>query len=356
MVPGVLEWRPAENLGVGMIPHSRPWIGVTERDAVDEVLRTNMFVGGNLSGRFGEVLAEGRGASFLFPSGRLAVRAALSALDLPSGAGVIVQTYVCDAVVWAIRAAGLTPVLCDTGPNWVATLETISAAMTPSCAAILLAPPFGLLQSAEPFRALGLPIIHDLCQASPAAVSKAPRDALGDLVALSFHPTKYICAAGGGAILDPRAAHGARLHLEESAIADIAPFSNIQVAMGLAQLARLPDFVARRDAILNLFLESLPKTVTKRLSAALDVNTGDLFRFVVDIGSRDFDQISLLFAEAGITARRGVDQLAHRISGLPDARFPNAVHCFDTTLSLPFYPALDEEDAQKIAATARQLL
>jgi len=339
-----------------MIPHSRPWIGLAEHDAVDEVLRSNMFVGGNLSGRFRAALAEVRGASFLFPSGRLALRAALSALDLPSGAGVIVQTYVCNAVVWAIRAAGLTPILCDTGPNWIATPNTISAAMTPSCAAILLAPPFGLLQSAEPFRVLGLPIIHDLCQASPAIVSKAPGDALGDLVTLSFHPTKYLCAAGGGAVVDPRVTYGARLRLEESTIAEMGPFNNIQVAMGLAQLARLPEFAARRDAILNLFLKSLPKTVTKRLSAALDVNTGDLFRFVVDIGSRDFDQISLLFAEAGITARRGVDQLAHRIAGLPDAHFPNAIHCFYTTLSLPFYPALDEGDAQKIAMTARQLL
>jgi dTDP-4-amino-4,6-dideoxygalactose transaminase len=356
MVPGVLEWRSVENFGVGMIPHSRPWIGVAEHDAVDEVLRSNMFIGGNLSGRFRTALAKERGASFLFPSGRLALRAALSALDLPSGAGVIVQTYVCDAVVWAIRAAGLTPVLCDTGLNWVATLDTVSAAMTPSCAAILLAPPFGLLQSVKPFRVLGLPIIHDLCQASPATVAKAPNDALGDLVILSFHPTKYICAAGGGAILDPRAAHGARLHLEESAIADSAPLNNIQVAMGLAQLARLPDFVARRNGILDLLFEALPKTVTKRLNAALDVNTGDLFRFALDIGSRDFDEISLLFAEAGITARRGVDQLAHRIGGQPDARFPNAVHCFDTTLSLPFYPALDKGDAQKIAATARRLL
>jgi dTDP-4-amino-4,6-dideoxygalactose transaminase len=356
MVPGVLERRAAESLGIGMIPHSRPWIGPAERDAVDEVLRSNIFVGGNLSGRFRAALAEERGASFLFPSGRLALRAALSVLDLPSGAGVIVQTYVCDAVVWAIRAAGLTPVLCDTGPNWIATLETISAAMTSSCAAILLAPPFGLLQSARPFRVLDLPIIHDLCQASPAVVSEAPGDALGDLVTLSFHPTKYICAAGGGAVLDPRAAYGPRLRLEEAAMADSAPFNNIQVAMGLAQLARLPDFVARRIAILDLLFEALPKTVTKRLNAALDVNTGDLFRFALDIGSRDFGEICLLFAEAGITARRGVDQLAHRIAGLPDARFPNAVHCFDTTLSLPFYPALDEEDAHKVAATARQLL
>jgi perosamine synthetase len=356
MVPDVPEWRAAGNHGMGMIPHSRPWIDAAEHDAIDDVLRSNVFVGGELSGRFRTALAQGRGASFLFPSGRLALRAALSVLDLPPGAGVIVQTYVCDAVVWAIRAVGLTPVLCDTGPNWVATIETISAAITSSCAAILLAPPFGFLQSAKPFRVLGLPIIHDLCQASPAAVSKAPGEFLGDLVTLSFHPTKYICAAGGGAVVDWQAAHLARLRLEESKIADRAPFSNIQVAMGLAQLARLPDFVARRELILDHFYEAFPKTVTERLDAAIDVNPGDLFRFVLDIGSRGFDRTSLRFAQSGITARRGVDQLAHRTCGQPDTRFPNAVHCFETTLSLPFYPALDEEDAQKIAATGRRFL
>src|SRR5262249_35213628 len=154
---------------------------------------------GTFAQQMGKLLSPTLTAA-LFSSGRSALRAGLEALQLPPSSGIIVQTYVCDAVLWAIGASGHRPVLSDIGQGWTCGVEQMMTVMDGSCKALVLAPPFGFFQSAQPFRRLGLPIVHDLCQASPRLLrAQRPHD-IGDLAVLSFHPTKYMCAAGGGAI------------------------------------------------------------------------------------------------------------------------------------------------------------
>jgi len=57
----------------------------------------------------------------------------------------------------------------------------------------------------------------------------------------------------------------------------------------------------------------------------------------------------------GIVVRRRVDVMLHRILGLPDATFPNAVRCFDETLSLLFYAALSDDKAAHIVLVFRRV-
>ena len=55
------------------------------------------------------------------------------------------------------------------------------------------------------------------------------------------------------------------------------------------------------------------------------------------------------FLEKGIIVRRGVDELLHRTMGLDDQKFPNSVELFETNLSIPFYPALEEHEIERVA-------
>lgn len=61
------------------------------------------------------------------------------------------------------------------------------------------------------------------------------------------------------------------------------------------------------------------------------------------------------FLQRGIHARRGVDQLLHRLVGLGDAAFPRAVAHFNSTVSLPIYPALTDPDFNRCAEAARAI-
>ena len=188
-----------------MIAHSRPDLRQAELSGVEAVLRSGLIYGGGVREQFAEKLQEitGGSAIALFPTGRAAISAGLRALNLLKGGQVLVQTYVCDAVIDAIEGSGLEPSLCDIDDGWSAGVSELARKRTSQTVAIVLAPPFGLAPSTADVRRLGLPIILDLCQADPeAGLSMADRNT-ADLIALSFHPTKYICAAGGGALIDP---------------------------------------------------------------------------------------------------------------------------------------------------------
>jgi perosamine synthetase len=339
-----------------MIPHSKPWLDHREAAAVNAVMQSGMLARGAEADKFAAALGTNLGESHLFASGRQALSAALQALKLPSGTSVAVQTYVCDAVIWAIRQAGLSPALCDVGPHWTCTPKTTAPVIDSNCGAILLAPPFGFLQSAAPFRRFGLPIIHDLCQAAPSLTRSASRDDLGDILILSFHPTKYLCAAGGGAAIAIAPDHGAALRKLQDDAAESTPFSDIQAAIGNAQLTKLLEMNQRRGELFGILSKALSTSSLARLRESIDIPVGYLFRLPVEVASGQASSFFPLFAEQGIIVRHGVDQLAHRLAGLPDALFPNAVHRIGHTLSLPFYPGLEQSDALRVAKAAASIL
>lgn len=342
-----------------IISHSKPWLGEAELHALQHVLAGGMLLDGDNAPRFRHEIARISGATsvHLMPSGRLAISLALRSLNLKPGAGVVVQSYACNALVWAIRHAGLTPVFCDIGTGWVATVDTVDEQIDPSIGAIILAPPFGLLQSAQPFRSFGLPIVHDLCQASPSAVSSVPPDQLGDVVILSFHPIKYVCAGGGGAVL----CFGDRWRVDDldrfaSEVQHYAPLDELRASIGVTQLARLGDFAGRRRAIAESFFAALPSAATAKLADQLDVARDLLFRFPLRIEGLDFNTTAEELKMRGVIVRRGVDELCHRTAGLSDADYENTLRAFNETLSIPFYPALTDDDVGRVSESVAPAL
>jgi dTDP-4-amino-4,6-dideoxygalactose transaminase len=339
-----------------MIPHSKPWLDHREAAAINAVVRSGMLANGAEAHKFATALGANLGEAHLFASGRQALSAALQALKLPVGTSVAVQTYVCDAVIWAIRQAGLSPALCDVGPHWTCTPETVAPVIARNCGAILLAPPFGFLQSAAPYRRFALPIVHDLCQAAPSSIHSAPRNDLGDVLTLSFHPTKYLCAAGGGAAIAIAPEYRAELRRLQNAVAESAPFSDIQAAIGNVQLAKIPEIHQRRVELFELLTKGLSTSSQALLRESTDIPVGCLFRLPIEVASGEASSFFPLFAAQGVIVRHGVDQLAHRLAEQPDTEFPNAVQRIRRTLSLPFYPALEKRDALRIAKAAASIL
>jgi len=338
--------------------HSRPMLGAEEARACADVVSSGMFIGGEATALFRRRLMglAGNATAQLFSSGRQALLAALRTLELPPRSGVVMPTYVCDAVAWAVTAAGLRPVLCDVGQHWLVTPETVEAAIDPDCAAILLPPPFGLLQSAKPFRDFGLPIIHDLCQASPQLLAETQSGDLGDILVLSFHPTKYACAGGGGATLSFTAKYGARLAVIEQERMGDSPFTELQAAIGSVQLEKLAAFSTRRTELYMRYAAAIPDPVLDTLHSARDVPEGYLLRMPLIVPHGLASDYFPAFAERGIIVRQGVDNLVHRRLALSDDAFPNAADAFARTLSMPFYPALSDVEASRVAEALTAIL
>lgn len=341
-----------------MIPHSRPMLGQVENELCAEVIASGMLIGGRATELWRSRITgpSANAPAQLYSSGRRALLAALTALKLPPGSGVVVPTYACAAVAWAVRTAGLQIVPCDNGSGWLSTPDTVEIVIDDTCGAILLAPPFGLLQSAAPFRRFGLPVVHDLCQASPQTLWTCPASERGDIAVLSFHPTKYLCAGGGGATLDITGKYQKDLENLERAWWDAAPFGELQAALGNAQMDRLEAFGRRRSELFDLFVDVLPQEVVRPLTEAMDVPSSALHRMPLLL--RHGDPVAMFdrFASREITVRLGVDNLIHRKLDLPDEEFPNAIHAFERTLSPPFHPSLTDAEADRVASALAAFL
>jgi UDP-4-amino-4-deoxy-L-arabinose-oxoglutarate aminotransferase len=130
------------------------------------------------------------------------------------------------------------------------------------------------------------------------------------------------------------------------------PLTDLQAALGLSQLDNYDNFLRRRRLISEqYFMEldgltaELPVTVRKR---------SIFFRFPLSVNG-EFEAFRQRFDTEGIQVRRGVDALLHRQCGLSAENFPMAERSFSRTLSIPLYPALSNEECDRIIAACRRI-
>lgn len=335
-----------------VIPHSRPSIDASDRAAVEAALASGMLASGGGAERFERAvcahlaLPEDRAAAT--GSGSSALSVALAALGAGPGGEVIVPTYCCGSVARAVRATGATPVLCDVGPRWHATAETVEPRLTPRTKAVVLVHPFGIAADTASVAALGVPVVDDLCQAFPPE----GRTPSGAAFVFSFHATKCLATGEGGmAASADRALAGTMRRLRGERA--VAPLPDLAAALGGSQLARYPQMLRRRREIADAYFAALPPRATARLAEVRDRSV--FFRFPV-LREGNFEDLRAAFAERGVAVRRGVDALLHREAGLPDEAFPGAVDLFERTVSLPLYPALADGERETILDACKGLL
>lgn len=327
------------------IPHSRPWITDEDVAAVSAVLRSERLAMGETRARFERAVAHAFGVpqpGIAVGSGSAALEVALRALGLTPGDEVIIPTYGCTSVVEAVRATGASTVPCDVGEHWLMTPDAVAPWMTRRTRAIVVTHLYGFFAETEAFAEFGVPIVEDFAQAFPVPGERSLRGTIG---ICSFHPTKCLTTGQGGMVLtrnDDLAARVRRLAM--------APMSDVVGALGLTQLARYPAAVARRRHLASRYRAELERTCDGVL-ARHPVDGGVRFRFPISF-PRGLAACEAAFAARGVTVRRGVDRLAHRDLRQPDTAFACAVRLLETTVSLPIYPALDDDSAGRCVRAA----
>ncbi|MFO7822121.1 MAG: DegT/DnrJ/EryC1/StrS family aminotransferase [Lentisphaeria bacterium] len=127
------------------------------------------------------------------------------------------------------------------------------------------------------------------------------------------------------------------------------PMSDMQAALGLAQLERYSDFINRRRVLKQTYTQSLQEISIIDLPESLP---DFLFRFPIrHTSGLDFGDIQSRMAGHGVHVRRGVDALLHRELGLPDKGFSSAVQHLDQTFSIPYYPALEDCESGQVVSS-----
>ncbi|MDX2111625.1 MAG: DegT/DnrJ/EryC1/StrS family aminotransferase [Verrucomicrobiota bacterium] len=216
----------------------------------------------------------GRKHAIAVSSGTAALSVAIAALRLEPGSEVIVPTLMIISCVEAIMRNGLCPVLVDAeADTWNMAIADIEKNITPRTRAILVAHLYGLPADMDPLQALadkhGLIIIEDAAEMLGQTYKNRNCGTFGALSTFSFYPNKLITTGEGGMVVtdDDEFASRARrfrnlcfepqrrfLHEE---MGWNFRLTNLQAAVGLAQLEHLDEAIPRKRAIGRRYQEGL---------------------------------------------------------------------------------------------------
>ena len=337
--------------------------------AIDEVLRSGAFVGGEHVRRFESAFARFCGVSHCVgvANGTDALELALRALGIGSGDEVITVPMTFFATAEAIINVGARPVFVDVaGDTGLMQASAVAAAITPRTRALLPVHLYGQACDMDALVAIArqhnLRLVGDAAQAHGASWRGRPIATFGDATTFSFYPGKNLGAIGdGGAVVtgDERLAadvrrlanHGRSEKYLHQAVGRNSRLDSLQAAVLSLKLARLGDWNRRRSILAERYLELL-RDLPVRLPVT-SPGAGHVWHLFT-IGVEDRDHLQKALGAAGIETGIHYPVPLHLQPALAGTygstgAFPNAEHISETTLSLPLYPELSEAAQQRIA-------
>lgn len=347
------------------VSHSRPSHDEADAAAVTAVLRSQMTATGRAAADFAELLRAEFGGRYAATtaSGTLALFSALAALDVAPGDEVILPTYVCAEVVDAVRYAGATPALCDIDEETYApSAATVAAARTSRSRVVIVPHLFGIPAAVDEIVTGDLPVIEDLAQGLGARLHDRAVGTWGALCIMSFKAIKVVSTGEGGAIVirDGEAAQRLRSRHERIDATRPSfdfPMSDVTASLGRSQWTRLASFLDRRRALAARYRAGLADLADRGVVLPVDRPGHAWFRFPLTLPPGvEPGYLRHAMAAAGVQVRQPVDALLHRALRLPAARFPAAERAFASTLSLPIYPALDDEAQDHVIEAFRTIV
>ncbi|MBX3371614.1 MAG: DegT/DnrJ/EryC1/StrS family aminotransferase [Nitrospira sp.] len=345
-----------------LIPHSKPSLGQEELRAVTEVLRSGQITAGPMVAQFERGIAAyiGLHGGVAVSSGTVALELALRALGVGHGDNVILPSYVCSAPWLAVQRVGAQARLVDINPTtYNLDPQKVRKARTSRTRAVIVPHMFGLPADLTSLQSLDIPLIEDCAQTLGAMEQGRAVGSVGTLTVCSFYATKLLCTGEGGMVLSNDEALLERVRaLREydkapslNSAAGNCKLTDLQAAIGVAQLNQLGEFLDKRSALAALYRDMLsPELFTMPVVPA--GRTHVYFRFVVRLmnglqSADDFTDYLSRLAHRGLQCRKPVFRPLHRYLDLPD--FPASDEADASAISLPIHPSLTDEAIRQAA-------
>jgi len=361
-----------------MIPVARPFIGHEEEGKVLDVLRSGWVTQGPRVAEFEAKFSAYVGCehAIAVSSCTTALQLALQACGVGPGDEVICPSFSFIATANSIAVLGAKPVFADIDlVTYNIDPGQIEALITPQTKAIMVVHQIGLPAEMSAFRQLadkhGLKLVEDAaCAIGAEYEGSLIGRPIGDFACFSFHPRKIMTTGEGGMITTRDASLAERLRrLRQHAmsLSDVARHSarqivvesydevgynfrmtDMQAAIGLVQLERLPGLLERRRLLAQRYsdaLSSLSWLKTPRVPANCTHNYQSYMVRVADevISSRDGIMQQLL--EKNISTRRAIMAI-HREAPYKtswwDAKLPNTCMATSAGIILPLFHQMTE--------------
>src|SRR3984885_1936238 len=365
---------------------TEPSFDETEIEMLRVCLSSKWVTQGPLTERFEKLIAEKHQVKHALACTSCTAALHLAALALKLGPGdeVVVPAFTWVTSAHAAEYVGAKAVFADIDlATYNIDPRALEAAITPKTRAIVAVHLFGLAAPMDEIRSIanryGLAVIEDAACAIGTTYKNTLVGGIGAIGCFSFHPRKAVTTGEGGAVTtnrDDLAAlvrsqrnHGAT-GLPDASVEDHGPWtmatfdnrgfnlrlSDIQAAVGVAQMAKLDRLLAERRRLGRRYTELLA-AINSIAKPTCGDSEGHVYQSsvsrILDGGRKSRNDVMAALAAQKIQTRPGTHAV-HRLGyyknkyGWRQEQFPNAALAEDTTITLPFFPRMTEGEQQRI--------
>lgn len=363
------------------IPYGRQYVDDEDIEEVVKVLKSDFLTTGPVITEFEKKVADYVGAKYAVAvsNGTAALHAACYAANIKEGDEVITTPITFAASSNCVLYCGAVPVFADIDPKtYNIDPEDIERKITDRTKAIIAVhftgQPCDMGRIHEIANKHGLIVIEDAAHALGAVYEGKKVGSLSEMTTFSFHPVKHITTGEGGMILTNQRELYERLKLfrahgitreeqllrkndgpwyyEQLELGYNYRITDIQCALGISQMKKLPYFLKRRKEIAKKYQEAFAdcKNIQLPYQKPGCENAWHLYIIRVKGGKRKevFEQLR----EAGIGVNvHYIPVYKHpyyQEHGYEGIRCPNAEQYYEEAISLPIYPALKEAEQQYV--------
>jgi perosamine synthetase len=376
-----------------VIPVNEPALGEQELRYVTECVESGWISSaGSYIERFEHGWAEAcnRREGVAVANGTVALQLAVAVCGLPAGSEVILPSFTIMSCVLALLYSDCVPVLVDCDPEtWCMDVDAVESAITERTSAVMPVHMYGhpvdMDRIVDVCRNRGLCLIEDAAEAHGSEYQRRdgndgpewlPCGSFGEASCFSFYANKLVTTGEGGMVLTDDSdiaararslrnlAFGRKERFVHEALGFNFRMTNIQAALGVAQLERFSQIVARKRENASVYSDAFADVSELQLPVEREWARSNFWMYGVVLA----DSVPFDAAEFGRRLReRGVDtrpfftgmheQPVLRERGLfKDADFPETERLSRRGLYLPSGLALDEEQISVVVAAVKDAL
>jgi perosamine synthetase len=366
------------------IPLARPVIGEREEELVLETLRSRRLSLGERLPEFERAFAEKLGVGHVsaVSSGTAGLHLALRAAGLEPGDRVVTTPFSFVASANAIVYEGGEPVFCDIDPRTLnLDPDAAGAAVDSRTRVILPVHIFGYPADMPAFERIAagsdIALVEDACEALGAKHGDGHAvGGRGHLSVFGFYPNKQMTTGEGGVIVSATSQDKASIDsernqgrapdmdwLDHDRLGFNYRLSDVACALGIAQLERLDDMLARRAEVASRYAEALADVEDIGLPCPdADGDRRSWFVYVVQVPARiERDAMIDGLRQRGVDSKPYLPAI-HLMTyyrqrfGHREGQFPACEDVARRSVALPFFPELTEAQVERVVHAFKEVL
>ena len=369
------------------VPQFMPYVDMEEYEAIKDCFEINWITEGPKAKEFNEKLCDLIGVKYgvFAPNGTLALYLALRAIGIGPGDEVIVPDFTFIASANAVEMTGARPVFVDVDEDLQISTEACASVLTEKTKAIMPVHIYGFTANMTKVMSFAkennLLVIEDAAQALGIKWNDKGCGSFGDIATFSFFADKTLTTGEGGFVCtNDEATYEKLLYLRNQGRINRGSFihpeigynfrmNDIQMAIGLTQLKKLPKIIQLKQKNYDLYCRYLESTGSKLYTEAVEiikpraeVSPFIPFRVVLRVKEGSSTSLMAYMKEKGIETRTffyplHLQPCFDRWKGDPrhaKDNFPSCVDSYERGVCLPSFAALTKKEIKYVCAAINE--